>query len=313
MESASVSFVSAFLPSSAGMGVSWSPQGSAGAIASSLSSQAAAQSTLASVTATLASYERREQEWRFQMNLSQRDIAISAQQITSAQNRKNVVNQELSIANIQNVNANATVNFLTTKRFATSELYEWMSGVLGRVYGYFLQQATATARLAQNQLAFERQEGVLSLIQFDYWQPPSDNGTTVNGSDGTAPDRRGITGSARLLQDIYQLDQHAFETDKRDPTRPDVLASPRWRLRVPALPRHGRDALRDPDEDVRSGLPRTLPAPDQARAHDRGGSGAAGPGDPGHACDHAASRACRLWQNGVFRRARCRASPSWSP
>ena len=32
-------------------------------------------------------------------------------QITSAQNRKNVVNQELSIANIQNVNANATVNF----------------------------------------------------------------------------------------------------------------------------------------------------------------------------------------------------------
>ena len=90
-----------------------------------------------------------------------------------------------------------------------------MSGVLGRVYGYFLQQATATARLAQNQLAFERQEGVLSLIQSDYWQPPSDNGTTVNGSDGTAPDRRGITGSARLLQDIYQLDQYAFETDKR--------------------------------------------------------------------------------------------------
>ena len=33
----------------------------------------------------------------------------------------------------------------------------------------------------------------------------------------TAPeeDRRGLTGSARLLQDIYQLDQHAFQTDER--------------------------------------------------------------------------------------------------
>ena len=29
------------------------------------------------------------------------------------------------------------------------------------------------------------------------------------------PDRRGLTGSARLLQDIYRLDQYAFETDKR--------------------------------------------------------------------------------------------------
>jgi hypothetical protein len=46
-----------------------------------------------------------------------------------------------------------------------------MIGVLAGVYGYFLQQATAVARLAQNQLAFERQEAPPSFIQADYWQP----------------------------------------------------------------------------------------------------------------------------------------------
>jgi hypothetical protein len=34
-------------------------------------------------------------------------------------------------------------------------------------------------------------------------------------ADTKAPDRRGLTGSARLLQDIYQLDQYAFDTNKR--------------------------------------------------------------------------------------------------
>lgn len=183
--------------------------------ASSTSAVAGALGTRASMLATMASYERRKQEWNFQMNLAQKDVAIGGQQITSAQDRVNVVNKERSIAQTQEINADATVNFLTTKRFATAELYEWMSGVLGGVYSYFLQQATATARLAQSQLAFERQEGVLSIVQADYWQPPSDGAATANGSDGKAPDRRGLTGSARLLQDIYQLDQYAFETDRR--------------------------------------------------------------------------------------------------
>ena len=37
----------------------------------------------------------------------------------------------------------------------------------------------------------------------------------MGAKTGTASDRRGLTGSARLLQDIYQLDQFAFGTDKR--------------------------------------------------------------------------------------------------
>jgi hypothetical protein len=81
------------------------------------------------------------------------------------------------------------------------------------VYRFFLQQATAMARLAENQLAFERQELPPAFIQTDYWNVVTDDASTA--TNGRAVDRRGLTGSARLLQDIFQLDQYAFDTNKR--------------------------------------------------------------------------------------------------
>ena len=89
-----------------------------------------------------------------------------------------------------------------------------MSDVLTGVYRFFLQQASAVARLAASQLAFERQQVLPTFIQADYWEPSAGLGVRAS-ANGRAPDRRGLTGSARLLQDIYQLDQFAFETDKR--------------------------------------------------------------------------------------------------
>jgi hypothetical protein len=157
-----------------------------------------------------ASQERRKQEWKFQRTLANKDLTVALEQINAAQDRKAIVDQEKAIAQRQLEQDKAAVEFLD-KQFTNVELYEWMSGVLGQVYSYFLQQATAIALLAQNQLTFERHDVPPAFIQNDYWQLPS---TNDSGSE-TSKDRRGLTGSARLLQDIYQLDQFAFETDKR--------------------------------------------------------------------------------------------------
>ncbi|WP_019501043.1 OmpL47-type beta-barrel domain-containing protein [Pseudanabaena sp. PCC 6802] len=185
------------------------PGASLGAMASSL---AQAASTTASILETYASYERREQEWRFQRDLSRQDEIIGDQQIEIAQDQVRVVQQESFIAGMQADFAEDTLAFLANK-FTNAELYEWMSGILERVYSYFLQQATAMAQLAENQLAFERQENPPAFIQADYWQTPGESGT-VSGTENQR-DRRGLTGSARLLQDIFQLDQYAFETNRR--------------------------------------------------------------------------------------------------
>ncbi len=127
-----------------------------------------------------------------------------------AEDHVRVVGQERVIAEIQADNAEATINFLNNK-FTNVELYNWMSGILEGVYRFFLQQATAMALLAGDQLAFERSEPPPPYIQTDYWQAPNDSGDIT----GPGPDRRGLTGSVRLLQDIYQLDQHAFDTNQR--------------------------------------------------------------------------------------------------
>jgi hypothetical protein len=164
------------------------------------------------IAQTQASFERREQEWRQQRSLSQKDVAISGTQISLAQNQQQTAKQERDLAQLQSDHAQAVVDFLANK-FTNAELFEWMSGVLGRVYNYFLQQATAVAQLAQSQLAFERQEPALSVIQSDYWQITSD--AAAGETNGSGPDRRGLTGSARLQQDIFQLDQYAFETKQR--------------------------------------------------------------------------------------------------
>lgn len=178
-----------------------------------LSSLAAAVSSTASILQTLASYERRLQEWKFQERLAIKDVAIGQQQILLATDKKNIVDRERKIAKLQSDNANDVVKFLTNK-FTSAELYEWMSGVLENAYRFFLQQATSMAKLAENQLAFERQETPVTLIQADYWAAPEDGGGN-HSSDEKSADRRGLTGSARLLKDIYQLDQRAFESDRR--------------------------------------------------------------------------------------------------
>jgi Tc toxin complex TcA C-terminal TcB-binding domain len=174
-----------------------------GLIGSALSSPAGIVSGFGSLFGQSASQERREEEWRLQRDLALRDIGIGRQQFALAVDRVAVARQEERIARLQDAHARATVRFLAGK-FTSSELYEFMSEVLDGVYRFFLQQATAVARLAENQLAFERQEPVLSVIQGDYYAAPEGE-----------PDRRGMTGSARLLADLLQVDQHAFLTDRR--------------------------------------------------------------------------------------------------
>lgn len=217
LELLSLTFLTAslFVPDSIGMsyGTAWG-----GSMSVSPSGKL---QTISSITTVLANYERRNQEWRFAQNLAEQDVRISSQQIRLAKDRLRIVNQEHQISEIQSDHAKETLNFLVNK-FTNADLYDWMSDILEGVYSSFLQQATAIAKLAQQQLAFERQEKNLSFIQSDYWESLLGLEEGFN-QEGNRPDRRGLTGSARLLQDIAQLDQFAFSSDKRKQELTKVL------------------------------------------------------------------------------------------
>ena len=81
-----------------------------------------------------------------------------------------------------------------------------MAGELGEVYRYLLRQATSVgaaepARLRAPAAAARRHQD--ELLDGRREQP------------GRDLDRRGLTGSARLLRDLTELDQLAFETNRR--------------------------------------------------------------------------------------------------
>lgn len=191
--------------------------GGAAAAAMSLSQTAfssatGALSTGSSIFSMQASFERREEEWRFQRDLAEIDQDIAEVQQTLAQDRYDITVQEKQISQMSAENASDVVNFLNTK-FTNTELYAWMGGIVGGIYRYLLQEATTIAKLAQRQLAFERQETEPAVVLDDYWTY-TDTSAILRGGSGSA-DRRGMTGSARLLQDITRLDQEAFLTDRR--------------------------------------------------------------------------------------------------
>jgi hypothetical protein len=186
--------------------------GAGGALAGALVTGGQGLVTASSAFSMMASFERRHQEWEFQRDLAGIDKEIAEIQKTLAADRYDIVEQERTIARLGAENASDAVNFLNTK-FTNAELYSWMSGVVGGIYRYLLQEATTIAKLAQRQLAFERQEPELGIVLDDYWTY-TDTSAILRGG-GESADRRGMTGSARLLQDTTRLDQEAFLTDRR--------------------------------------------------------------------------------------------------
>ncbi|WP_294672370.1 neuraminidase-like domain-containing protein [uncultured Fluviicola sp.] len=168
-------------------------------------------SMTSSMMSQLASYQRRSQEWQFQSELAGYDISIANQQIKIAEQNTRIVSQEREIASMNMDHATDTLEFLKTK-FTNAELYRWMGNVLERTYSYMLNIATAVARTAEQQYYFEQQEQAGPFILNDYWEVPQTGALALTGG---GIDRRGLTGSTRLLQDLTRLDQYAFETTKR--------------------------------------------------------------------------------------------------
>ncbi|MDA0160165.1 FG-GAP-like repeat-containing protein [Solirubrobacter ginsenosidimutans] len=212
----SYSAVYAFLPaaiSSAVAGAAGSTAAAASATASALSSLSQAASTWSQIRQIQASRERTRQEWQLRVQLALQDQRIGDQQIRVETDQVRIAQQEFAVSDLQADNADAMLDFHMQK-FTNLDLYDWMSGILERTYSFMLQQAAAMAQLAARQVAFERQEGLTPAIHADYWQPAADGPISANG-DTAAQDRRGLTGSARLLQDIVALDQWAFDSNTR--------------------------------------------------------------------------------------------------
>jgi hypothetical protein len=146
--------------------------------------------------------EERKRSLTLQLTAAQQDLAVAQAGQKVAADHVTVTGDERDIVKAQGDHARTMLALLSTQ-FTTPDLYQWMSATLRGIYQYFLQTATATARLAQSQLAFDRGEPEQSLISVDYWQQPGQ------------VDARGMTGAERLTEDLTRLADYAFRTDSR--------------------------------------------------------------------------------------------------
>jgi len=163
--------------------------------------QASDLQSRAGITATYASYARREEEWAFQASLAERDIEQIDKQITGAELRKAMAEQEITNHDQQASDAAEVLEYMQGK-FSSVELYVWMSGELSKLYFQAYNLAVDLARRAQRcfqyELAVDASEA--DFIAFGHW----DNR------------RKGLLAGERLAQDLRRMEAAYYEKNRRE-------------------------------------------------------------------------------------------------
>jgi hypothetical protein len=153
----------------------------------------------ATLSAKMASYIRREQDWTLQTNLSAREIIQLDKQITSADIRIQVTEKELENHKHQIENAKDVELFLKDK-FTNQELYHWMKEQLFAVYKQSYNLAYDMAKKAEKAYNYELGTETASFIQYGYW----DNS------------KEGLVSGEKLQLALRQLEKSHFEENRRE-------------------------------------------------------------------------------------------------
>ncbi len=173
---------------------------------SGVQAAAGAAGTFGSLALTWASFERRWEEWQHQHELANIGKQLADAQLLDAQSGVAIAELETEIADLSQGHSSLVLDF-HRNRFSNEPLYQWMIGVLQDAYRSVMQNATATAKLAQRALEFEQQQPI-TFVQGDYW--------SIDAAALTEEQRAsGLLGAERLLSDMSRLDEWKLRTDRR--------------------------------------------------------------------------------------------------
>ncbi|MFP8778128.1 neuraminidase-like domain-containing protein [Hydrogenophaga sp. RWCD_12] len=158
--------------------------------------------TAAGITATLASYERRLEDWQLQRDMASGELLSLEKQRTAAEIRLSIALTEKRNLERSIESAEATDTFLKSK-FTNSGLYDWMARQVSAVYYKTYQLASDYARAAEDCLNRElpmSQSGV-KVVRADHW----------NGL------RKGLLAATGLIHDLKRLEAEHLKRNGRVP------------------------------------------------------------------------------------------------
>ncbi len=125
------------------------------------------------LSGTVASFQRRSEDWQLQQLLAQDDIAQIHLQTLAAQYQKSVAQQELTLLETE-IKQNQSVASFYQNKFTNSQLYQWYIGQIGALYFQAYQLAHEIAIQAENAWTFEHigrggDVNSSSFVQPGYW------------------------------------------------------------------------------------------------------------------------------------------------
>lgn len=147
---------------------------------------------------TTASYKRREEEWKNQRNLAEKELGAIDKQIVAAEIRADVAKRELSNHELQIRHSEEVREWMESK-FTNAALYDWMVGQLATLYFQSWQLAYTTAKKAE--ACYQHELGRDdSFVQAVHW-------------DGT---KKGLLAGERLQLDLERMDAAYLDHDARE-------------------------------------------------------------------------------------------------
>ncbi|MBP6812393.1 MAG: hypothetical protein KA138_12780, partial [Saprospiraceae bacterium] len=152
---------------------------------------------LSDLSASSASFFRRDQDWVFQRDTAAQELKQLAQQLLAAEIRVSIAEKDLEMHERNIEHAQELDDFYRDK-FTNRGLFEYMSRTLHTLHRQAYAMAYDTALMAQN--AFEHERGENPLMIQPIWQA----------------DRAGLLAGEQLLLQIQRLERRYEELNTRD-------------------------------------------------------------------------------------------------
>jgi peptidoglycan hydrolase-like protein with peptidoglycan-binding domain len=169
------------------------------ALDSSLGHVGGMLSQMASVINTIATYERRKDEWDFQGRLANIEKSQIQFQINAAEIRQAIAEKELDNQDLQIDNAEVTDDYMHNK-FSNDQLYSWMITQLSTVYFQAYQLAFDMAKKAEKCYQYELGLSTSNIIRFGYWDSL----------------KKGLLSGDKLMTDLRKLEAEYINQNRRE-------------------------------------------------------------------------------------------------
>lgn len=163
-----------------------------------ISSIARALDKAAAMAATQGGYQRRQEEWDFQVRLADKELVQIDQQIATANLHLDMLGKDLAAHDVQVANAQQTDAYMHSK-YTRQELYDWMIGRISSIYFKAYQLAFDVAKKAERCFGHELGSST-TFLDFGYWDSL----------------QKGLMSADALLHDIKRMEVAYLDQNKRE-------------------------------------------------------------------------------------------------